>query len=223
MDCTDNSQRRPVSRALIGIVILVLATGWFASQAQADGDPASDVLAAQALFLPQDASASTQQQLQLVALLAAAQRHGYRIRVALIASPTDLGSVTELWRQPQTYAHFLGQELSAVYRGTLLVVMPNGYGLYGVGRAPPTPSAIRGLATPAPSLATAAISAIRHLAAASGHTLPLAPQVSASTASPSSAIPWIVFGIGAALILIAWSVSLRAKPLRAGIRRTTAD
>ena len=48
----------------------------------------------------------------------------------MIASPTDLGSVTELWRQPQNYARFLAQELSLLYRGPLLVVMPNGYGRY---------------------------------------------------------------------------------------------
>ena len=61
-----------------------------------------------------------EQQAQLVALLAAARRSGYQLRVALIASSTDLGSVTELWRQPQSYAQFLGQELSLVYRGPVL-------------------------------------------------------------------------------------------------------
>jgi hypothetical protein len=55
--------------------------------------------------------------------------------VALIASPSDLGSVTALWRRPQSYADCLGQELSLVYGGPVLVVMPDGYGLYGEGRA----------------------------------------------------------------------------------------
>ena len=37
-------------------------------------------------------------------------------RVAIIASPPDLGSVTELWHQPQNYARFLAQELTLIYR-----------------------------------------------------------------------------------------------------------
>src|SRR4029077_15162518 len=99
----------------------------------ADGDPASDVLATGPLFLPQDACVSATQQDELGALLQTAGRRGYPLRVALIASSTDLGSVTELWRQPQRYVQFLGQELSLVFRGPLLVVMPGGFGLYGAG------------------------------------------------------------------------------------------
>ena len=43
-----------------------------------------------------------------------------------------------------------------------------------------------------------------------------APQASAPAASGSShsMIPWIVFVTGAALILAAWTASLRARPLR---------
>jgi hypothetical protein len=37
--------------------------------------------------------------------------------------------VSALWRHPETYARFLGAELALVYRGTVMVVMPNGYGL----------------------------------------------------------------------------------------------
>ena len=50
--------------------------------------------------------------------------------MALVPSGYDLGSVTVLWRRPQAYAHFLAVELSNVYRGALLVVMPNGFGLH---------------------------------------------------------------------------------------------
>jgi hypothetical protein len=50
--------------------------------------------------------------------------------VAVIASPYDLGSVTPLWRKPRVYAKFLGTELSYVFHGTLLVVMPGGFGLF---------------------------------------------------------------------------------------------
>ncbi|HXB65940.1 MAG TPA: hypothetical protein VNV42_13810 [Solirubrobacteraceae bacterium] len=111
-------------------VLVVFCAAWVPAAARADGDPASDVLVSESLFLPADAGLSTARQAQLEAALGDSQRAGYPLRVALIASPADLGSVGELWRRPQSYAEFLGDELSLVYRGTLLVAMPNGYGLY---------------------------------------------------------------------------------------------
>ena len=184
---------------------------WVPAEARADGDPASDVLAAQSLFIPQDAGISAAQQSQLAGLLEEGRRAGERIRVAIIASPTDLGSVTALWNQPQNYARFLGQELSLTYRGTLLVVMPNGYGLAGVGTRAP---ALTRLATPGAGLGEGALTAVQRLAAGSGHTLVL-PDATASSAGSggSVAIPWLVFAIGAALIAVAWALSLRARPV----------
>ena len=181
--------------------------GWAAAPARADGDPASDVLATQTLYLPQDAGVPAARQAQLGALLSDAARAGYRIRVAVIASPTDLGSVTELWRQPQNYARFLGQELPLVYRGPLLVVMPDGYGLYHAAATRLVPPA-------AGELGTAAIGAVERLAAASGHAVALPPAPTRSSAAASSAIPWLVFAIGAALMALAWAASLRSRPLR---------
>jgi hypothetical protein len=55
--------------------------------------------------------------------------------VAIIAHRDDLGAVTALWRRPQVYAHFLGVELSLGYKGELLVVMPNGFGLNWPGHS----------------------------------------------------------------------------------------
>jgi hypothetical protein len=105
---------------------VAVVVGGFAPGARADGDPASDVLLAQALFLPQDAGVPATEQAQLASLLAAAHHAGYNLRVALIARPADLGSVTALWHQPENYARFLGQEQSLNYTGALLVVMPGG-------------------------------------------------------------------------------------------------
>ncbi|MBV8430338.1 MAG: hypothetical protein JO244_04200, partial [Solirubrobacterales bacterium] len=124
--------RRLRRSVTLGALLLALAVGWSwaAPAALADGDPASDVLATQTLFLPQDAQVPLAEQAQLARLLQEAARSGYQIRLALIASPSDLGSITELWRQPATYASFLGQELSLTYRGLLVVIMPNGFGLY---------------------------------------------------------------------------------------------
>jgi hypothetical protein len=178
------------------------------------------VLATQALFFAQDVGASAAQRAQLGALLQAAAQRGYPIRVALIASSRDLGSVTELWHQPQTYARFLGQELALVYKGRLLVVMPDGFGLTRAGRPSPDQSVIARIAAPGAGagLAGAATAAVRRLAAASGRPLPL-PAVSAPRATGSSdAVSWIALGVGAVAIAAAWSLSLRARPLGNGQR-----
>jgi hypothetical protein len=147
------------------------------------------VLALQSLFLPQDAAVPASQQAQLSALVTAAKRSGYPIRIAIIASAADLGSVTALWHQPQTYARSLGQELSLIYRGPLLVVMPNGYGVYRLARpraAPP--SALTGISTPVGNLGTATMAAIQRLAATSGHNLALPNATTPPTASGSETI-----------------------------------
>ncbi len=130
----------------------------------------------------------------------------------MIASATDLGSVTALWRQPAEYARFLGQELSLVYRGVLLVVMPDGYGLFGTGTRS---SVLTGLASPGGALGPGALMAIQRLAAGSGHTLALpAARSSSSAGGGTDAVPWLVFAIGVALIALAWAASVRARPLR---------
>jgi len=197
---------------------LALVAGSFATAARADGDPASDVLATQPLFLPQDAGIPLARQNQITALLGAAANSGYQLRVAIIASSTDLGSVTELWRQPQTYARFLGQELSLVYRGPLLVVMPNGFGLESLNPAVPADaSALAGIKIPADGagLGTVALSAIQYLADASGHSVPIPAAAAATTqAASGDTIPVVAFAIGLALVGLAWGASLRARPLR---------
>jgi hypothetical protein len=224
MDCTHEGHGRSLRRALVLGIVTTIGFAGLAVRAQADGDPASDVLATETLFLPQDAGLQPGQQVQLTSLLAAAQRSGYRVRAALIASATDLGSITELWRQPQTYAHFLGQELSLVYHGPLLVLMPNGYGLYGVGGASVQPTELDGLPSPKGALGPAAITAIRRLAAASGHPLPLPSTKGPQALGSSDAVPWIVFGLGLVLVGAAWTLSLRIRPLGGrGNRQRLAD
>jgi hypothetical protein len=198
--------------------MLALAWAWHPAPARADGDPASDVLATQALFLPQDAGATPAQRAQLSALLQTAARRGYPIRVALVASSADLGSVTALWRQPETYARFLGQELAFVHKGPLLVVMPNGFGLTRLGRPLPGQAALTGLGAPGAGLAGAAITAVRRLAAAAGHPLPASSVQAPRTSGSSDTIAWIVLAAGALAIAIAWGLSLRARPLRPGRR-----
>ena len=188
--------------------------------ARADGDPASDVLVSQPLFLAQDAGATSTQQAQLSLLLANAGASGYPIRVALIGSRADLGSVTELWRRPQTYAQFLGQELALTYRRPLLVVMPNGYGFNpGGGGSDQALAALRGLAPPGRALAPAAQAAVLRLAAVAGHQL--APPAASASGHTTSLGPlsWLALAIGALLVIGAWAASVRIRPLRRAAER----
>lgn len=97
--------------------------------ARADGDPGSDELVAQNLFTG-SLNVSAAQQLKLGRLLDATDTAGAPVRVAIIATPADLGTVTPLWRKPQLYANYLGTELSLTYTGRLLIVMPTGLGVY---------------------------------------------------------------------------------------------
>lgn len=204
------------------LITMIAACCGAAAGALADGDPASDVLAAQPSFVPQDAGIGAPQQAQLLSLVSAAQRRGYPIRVAIVASAADLGSVSVLWRQPQTYARFLRQELSLLYHGSVLVVMPNGLGLAAPGGSQPARlSVVNGLAPGAvgPAMASDALEAVTRLAAAAGHPLPVpnaGATPSAGPASGSDAVPWVVFGVGLVAVALAWTASLRARPLRQG-------
>lgn len=194
--------------AAIAVAAALLLGALAPPAARADGDPASDVLATQPLFVPQDAGVPAARRAQLAALLAAARRAGYPIRVAVIAGPSDLGSIGELWRQPRAYARFLAQELRLVYRGPLLIVMPYGYGTANVRGA-----ALAG--TPGADVGAGAVDGVRRLAAAAGHRIAI-PALSERAAAHSStdAVAWIVFVLGALAIAAAWAASLRAKPLR---------
>lgn len=120
-------------RAVAVLVAVLVAVD--CSSAWADGDPASDVLLSQVAFLPADAGFSASQQARLNGLLRAAARAGYPVRVAVIPGAYDLGSITVLWRKPETYARFLGAELSLVYKHPLVVVMPDGVGLVWPGHS----------------------------------------------------------------------------------------
>ena len=125
-------------RALLGAVLAafaVCAVGVLAPAARADGDPGSDVLVYQNLFVAADANISVPQQVQLGNLLSSADKSGFPIRVAIISQPNDLGAITPLWRKPAAYANFLGTELSLAYAQRLLILMPNGFGFHWQGHS----------------------------------------------------------------------------------------
>jgi hypothetical protein len=176
-----------------------------APAARANGDPASDYLLSQSTFIPFDATVPKEQAEQLNSLVADAKEKGFTVRVALIATELDLGAVPSLWLKPETYARFLGQELFFVYKGRLLIVMPNGFGFSRGGMLVPAGQRVlERLPKPGrggPALVTAAMRAVQRLAAQSGVrvTIPK-PSSGGSTASDRIIIAAIAGGVIALLL-----------------------
>jgi hypothetical protein len=172
-----------LAKQVLAALVVVTACLCAPAAARANGDPASDYLLAQNVFLPFTTKIDNNQVQRLDALLRESHQTGFRIWVAVILSPSDLGTAFSLFGKPQKYAAFLGLELSFVYRDRLLVVMPNGYG-YTVNADPdPKASPVLKKLPPAGRNATkeveAAIVAVQRLAAAEGHRLAV-PKVGGS-------------------------------------------
>ena len=116
------------------LALLLVACGWLAGTALGNGDPASDVLLSENVYLPYEPpSAPTAKALQRA--VEAAYSHHFRIKVAVIADQIDLGSVPSLYGKPSQYAKFLGTELQSLFVGPLLIVMGAGFGIYDGGRS----------------------------------------------------------------------------------------
>jgi len=141
-----------------------------------------------------------------------ARSSGYPIKVAVIGAPADLGTAYTLWRQPQRYAHFLGEELVFLYKGRLLIVMPNGFGLWWykhdtaaerrvLTSIPATPSSGGDQTT---ALVNGAATAVAKLASAAGHPVAVPPP--ARTASPGSGgsqlMDRVIIGVAAAAFVV---------------------
>ena len=177
--------------------------------AHSDGDPASDYLITRQTFLPFNAKIPNSKVEALNGIVADANKKGYPIRVAIISKPFDLGAVPSLFRKPKTYARFLGQELTFVYKNRLLIVMPNGFGVARAGkplaREQRIVDALPAPGSGGPALAAAATQAVRRLAASSGVTA-VAPKSSDSQTSDRFVIAGAALGL---LLLVLAGVGAR--------------
>jgi len=190
-----------------GVAAVIVVALLLAPIAKADGDPASDWLLTKPSFVPPDAGISSADQKSLDQLVLSAKAQGYIIRVAIITSQYDMGSVTVLWKRPTDYAPFLSQELRFLYKHRVLVVMPNGFGVANDGKRDAAGQAVvNRLALPKPfqgaPLAAVAENAVRKLAAGQGIVL---PKVTASTGGgggSSATRDRILIGIGAAVVVL---------------------
>ncbi|MGZ4184103.1 MAG: redoxin domain-containing protein [Solirubrobacteraceae bacterium] len=220
-------------RSVIAVLLsAVICGGAVAPLARADGDPGSDVLVYQDLFVGSTAGISIPQQARFGEILKAAGRSRFPIRVAIIANRSDLGAVTALWHKPQAYARFLGLELSLAYKQRLLVVMPNGIGFNWPGH--PSGPAYRTLAgirigTGGAGLLSAAQTGVRKLADADGVKLPSTTSASPVAPAPSSpgtaatppgrsvdrvvgTIAVVLAALAAAALITRWALRRRAAP-----------
>lgn len=185
-----------------------------------DADPASDVLYTQPVFYSFDQLPSNPAQKRLNAVVAAATRAGYPVRVALIAKPPDLGGVTALWGKPHQYARFLGLELAFVYKGHLVVVMPAGLGYAKKGKSSKSADALlRSIRVGADedAQADAAVTAVARLAAAAGHPIAV-PAKSATGGSGHSLRNRLIILLGALVLaqLVAAGWVLRRRGVGSG-------
>jgi hypothetical protein len=198
-----------MKRALLLALAIAACAG--AGSARADGDPASDYLIGEPVFLPFDANIPKEKQRELIQLLRATNASGYRIRVAIIWSTYDLGAITALWKKPRVYARFLGAELQFIYKQRLLIVMPNGFGFNWPHHPSAKEYAILEKIPIAPhpvGLVDAVSTAVQKLAAASGIEV-----------KPAAA-PKRGHGHGRAIVILAIAAALAAAVLlRLALRR----
>ena len=192
---------------------LIAALSATPSGARADGDPASDVLLTENVFLPYAPPVSPALAGALTATVARAHAAGFPIKVALIESAMDLGADPELFGTPQRYARFLDTEITYNDTPPLLVVMPQ-----GAATAATVPTGILAAvhvdaAARSDGLARAAIAALITLARRAGHPIaaPALPQASAPSGGAHTVIMPIVGGALAVIAAAAGALALRRR------------
>jgi hypothetical protein len=193
--------RRPLALALALLLLSLPATAY------ADGDPASDILLGQDVFYPYAPNVvSKPLQAALNAMTVASKKKGFPVKVALIASAGDMGSVPQLFTDPQRYADLLTQEISFNSKPRVLVVLPAGIGGNNLGdnAGPALTSVTVPDSADADALARTALTALGRLTAAAGKPVPVPPvATSASKKGGSGTSPLIVFGVPVALVAMA--------------------
>jgi hypothetical protein len=201
-------------RLATGLAVALLAAAAIATvsvpRAHADGDPASDVLLGENVFYPYQPATSKSLMASLNSATSDASKEHFPLKIALIASPVDLGIIPQLLGKPQAYAKYLDYEISFNSKQPLLVVMKDGYGVEGLPTAATTAAAKLSPPTGGTpdELAQAALAATGKLAAAAGHPIAGVKTTSASSGGGGGGntvllIVLIVAALGTAGALIA--------------------
>jgi hypothetical protein len=174
----------------------------FSGVARANGDPASDVLYVDDVFLPLSAQVTPELAQELLDVTRTAREAGKPMKVALIASVTDLGLEPSYFGKPTAYARFLGGELQFLYQGKLLIVMPQGAGLSRAGRLVAEAAVVNAAIGPGvDGLARTAMNLVRELALGE----PAAQSDAAAGRGSGGGVPvwvWIAIPVGAAVLAV---------------------
>jgi hypothetical protein len=213
-----------VTRLALAAALACLLAALVPSVAAADGDPASDVLFTSGVFLPYSPPSKANSD-ALKAAVTRAQKSGYKVKVAVIASEVDLGSVPQAFNKPQQYANFLAGELRTLYgpkaRTGLLIVMPAGIGISGKPYSAAERRAVRTVnidgGANSDQLVKAATTALERMAAAAGH--PIGKASEDSGGSSGAAVAAIVL---VALLLVAGGLGLALR-MRRGAAAKSGD
>jgi hypothetical protein len=153
-------------RALAPIVVLALLLGAPAA-ASANGDPPSDVLLAQDVYLPFTPATSDGAARALLTLARRTRADGWPIKIAIVATSSDLGDVANLFTRPQEYANFLASEIG---KPRLLVVTSVGFGGQRLGvHVNAALAGLQPVQAGGDRLERQALTAVARLAAADGH------------------------------------------------------
>jgi hypothetical protein len=186
------------------LLLIVAASLAPASPAQADGDPASDVLLLQDVYLPYAPGVPPELGKTITDLLKTTRKAGFTLKVAIIAQPKDLGAVPQFYDKPQSYAPFLQSEIAFNSKKPLLIVMPSGYGAAALPDG--TQDALEGLDPPksgdGEDLGRAAVTAIVKLSEAAGHPVPTPKLPEESGGGGGGTSPLIIFGVPVALLAL---------------------
>jgi hypothetical protein len=188
---------------LLPVLAVAAALALAPAPARADGDPASDVLLLQDVYLPYAPGIPKPLADTITTLLKTTRKAGFPLKVAIIADPKDLGAVPQFFGKPQSYAPFLQSEIAFNSKKPLLIVMPSGYGAAALPKAAQT--GLQGLEPPKSAdgteLGRAAVTAIVKLSAAAGHPVP-APKLPGAGGGGGGTSPLIVFGVPVALLAL---------------------
>jgi hypothetical protein len=190
-------------KRLFPVLAVAVALALAPAHALADADPASDVLLLQDVYLPYAPGVPKPLGTAITNLLKTTRKAGFPLKVAIIATPQDLGAIPQFFGKPQSYAPFLEREIAFNTKKPLLVVMAAGYG--AVALPPGTETALQGLEPPksgsGEALGRSAVEAILRLAKAGGHPVP-APKLPEAGGGGGGTSPLIVFGVPVALLAI---------------------
>jgi hypothetical protein len=214
----------PRVTTLLVLSLFVLGAAAPAS-ALADGDPASDVLISDTLYVPfQPPSKETV--VKLRGVIDATRKAGQPVRVAVVQSPQDLGALANLYGHPQEYARILAQELgnpvepgAQGHREELIVVMPAGFGTSAVPAA--VDHKLRNVELPAnadpDALGEAAGYGVQELAAATGHPVAATfPKPKADSGGGGGLTALLI--VVALLALVALLIFLRVRSARPSVQ-----